>query len=202
MALENLFAKNSKLLFNSVQPADCIIYQVLEKSVDFLDAGIDCFNLGLVLAHIIKGNAADWDFQKVVNIFVCNRANQFFCKWLKAVFYSLDYAFFCFLLFDFFIDSLFNKDSLQGAQVELFGEVFFFKLKLCLKNSNKLFCVMLDYLSTGHLHRHVIFNYKEVTVDCLLAVCKGVKGIYNVLCVNAALQTDFNIYFICGVILN
>ena len=50
---------------------------------------------------------------------------------------------------------------------------------------------MLDYLSTGHLHRHVVFDYQKVTVDCLLAVCEGVERIYNVFCINSAQQADF-----------
>ena len=62
--------------------------------------------------------------------------------------------------------------------------------------------MIFNYLCTGHLHRHVIFNYTKVTINCLFTIGKGIKCINNIFCVNAALKSYFNIYRIRSIILN
>ena len=175
---------------------------MLEQAVNLFYAVVDCLNFLLVLVHIIKRDSADWDFKQVVNIINCNRADEFGFKRFKTIHNSFDYALFCFLIFDFLINALFYENAFKGSQVKFFEQGSFFKFKFLLKNSNKLFCVILNNLSTGHLHRHIIFDYKKITVNCLLTVCKGIKGIYNILCVNSTLKTNFDIYFVACIILN
>ena len=164
-----------QFLFNSIQPADCVINKVLEQAVNFFNSCIDSINFLLVFVHIIKRNTADRNFEQVINIFICNITQKLCTEWFESVFYCFNNGFFCLHLLNLFIDALFYKDAFQSAQVEFFHQLGFFKFKFFFENANQLFAVIFNNLCTGHLNRHVVFNNKKITVNCLFAVCKGVE---------------------------
>ena len=98
----------------------------------------------------------------MVNIFFCDRADKLVLERNEAVHNSLYNCFLSLHFLDFLVNSLFDEDSLESAQVELVCELAFFEFKLVLDDSREFSRVILDDFGCRHCDRHVVLDYEHL----------------------------------------
>ncbi|MPL58967.1 hypothetical protein SDC9_04513 [bioreactor metagenome] len=151
---------------------------------------------------IVEGNAANRNFQETLDILLGHRAADLPIIGRQAFPDGLEDRFLGFLGFDPLVDPLFDEDALQGAGVDFVQQLALFYLQLPAQDAQEGGAVVADYLGSAGHHGLAVLDDQAVDRNALFALGERVKGVDDLLGVDAPLESDFDLHLIGGVVRN